>query len=56
LLLRRFAYFYITDRAAVRGDYQVQGIFIKATDSADNAIGASPCLSSSGLCVVKIVS
>jgi hypothetical protein len=56
LLVRRFAYFYITSRGNVSGNYQVQGIFIKATDSADNGIGASPCMDSSGVCVVKIVS
>jgi hypothetical protein len=56
LLVRRFSYFYITDRSnGPSGSYQVQGVFIRAVDSADNAIGASPCLESSGICVVKIV-
>ncbi|MEA2509536.1 MAG: hypothetical protein QOG21_1618, partial [Actinomycetota bacterium] len=55
LLVRRFSYFYITDRANVSGNWQVKGIFLRATDSADNAMGASPCTDSSGLCVVKIV-
>ncbi|MEA2509380.1 MAG: hypothetical protein QOG21_1462, partial [Actinomycetota bacterium] len=55
LLVRRFAYFYITSRGNVSGNYQVQGIFIRATDSADVGFGGSPCTPSSGICVVKLV-
>ncbi|MDP9234797.1 MAG: hypothetical protein M3P01_09655, partial [Actinomycetota bacterium] len=55
LLVRRFSYFYITNRTSVSGNWQVQGVFLRAVDSAHNGIGASPCTESSGLCVVKIV-
>jgi hypothetical protein len=56
LLVRRFAYFYITNNTSQpAGTYQVQGVFIRAVDSADNGFGGGTCADYQGICVVKLV-
>jgi hypothetical protein len=56
LLVRRFAYFYITNNTSQpQGTYQVQGVFIRAVDSADNGFGGGACTDYQGICVVKLV-
>jgi hypothetical protein len=54
-LVRRFGLFYITHASGSGNTFEVRGVFVKAVDSADSDLAGQRCMTSSGVCVVKLI-